>query len=238
MSDVLQMAEIRALIGDAAHANMLLALGDGRALPAGELAYAARLSPQTASGHLARLVGAGLLSVVSQWGRHRYYRLASARVGALLEAALAVAADVPPRTVLGGTDAALRAGRTCYNHLAGRLGVTLADALLAAGHVRLAEDGAGVTPQGLDFFSAFGLDLAQTRRRPFCRTCIDWSERRLHLSGELGVALCGRCLALGWIERQRDSRAVQVTEAGAIGLRSVFGLTLDAPAEDGTLPLA
>jgi DNA-binding transcriptional ArsR family regulator len=152
MSDVLQMAEIRALIGDAAHANMLLALGDGRALPAGELAYAARLSPQTASGHLARLVGAGLLSVVSQWGRHRYYRLASARVGALLEAALAVAADVPPRTVLGGTDAALRARRTCYNHLAGRLGVTLADALLAAGHVRLAEDGAGVTPQGLDFF--------------------------------------------------------------------------------------
>lgn len=163
---------------------------DRRALPAGELAYAVRLSPQTASGHLARLVGAGLLSAVSQ-GRHRY-RLASARVGALLE----------------------------------------------AGHVRLAEDGAGVTPQGLDFFSAFALDLAQTRRRPFCRTCIDWSERRLHLSGELGVALCRRCLALGWIERQRDSRAVQVTEAGAIGLRSVFGLTLDAPAEDGMLPLA
>ena len=238
MSDVLQMAEIGALIGDPARANMLLALGDGRALPAGELAYAARVSPQTASGHLARLAGAGLLSVVSQ-GRHRYYRLASARVGALLEAALAVAADAPPRrTVPGRMDAALRAGRTCYNHLAGRLGVALADALHAAGHVRLAEDGAGVTPQGLDFFAAFGLDLPQTRRRPFCRTCIDWSERRLHLSGELGAALCRHCLALGWIERQRDSRAVKVTEAGATGLRSVFGVTLDAPAEDGMLPSA
>ena len=190
MSDVLQMAEIRALIGDAAHANMLLAPAtDGRCRPGNSpMPYGSARRRQAATG----AAGRGRAAVRGEPGAASYYRLASARVGALLE----------------------------------------------AGHVRLAEDGAGVTPQGLDFFSAFALDLPQTRRRPFCRTCIDWSERRLHLSGELGAALCRRCLALGWIERQRDSRAVQVTEAGATGLRSVFGVTLDAPAEDGMLRLA
>ncbi|HTW26986.1 MAG TPA: helix-turn-helix transcriptional regulator [Acetobacteraceae bacterium] len=226
MSTVLQMAEIGALMGDPARANILLALGDGRALPAGELAYAARVTPQTASGHLARLVAAGLLSVVQQ-GRHRYYRLASERVGTLLESLLAVAAEAPPRRIVASrADAALRAGRTCYNHLAGQLGVALAEALQDSGHVHLAVDASEVTARGLDFFASFGLELPQTRRHPYCRTCIDWSERRLHVAGELGSALCSRLLSLGWITHARDSRAVMVTEAGEIGLRSALGVVL------------
>lgn len=228
MTNVLQVAEVAALVGDPARANMLLALGDGRALPAGELAASAGIAAPTASGHLGRLVQAGLLSVVQQ-GRHRYYRLASARVGTLLEAVMAVAADAPPRrAVASRADSTLRAGRTCYNHLAGRLGVALADALAEQGHVTLTEEGGEVTPKGIGFLEAFGLDMSASRRRPFCKTCIDWSERRLHLSGQVGAGLCRRCVELGWIERQRDGRAVSVTARGRAGLRETFGVELEA----------
>lgn len=231
MPSVLRIAEIASLLGDTARVNIMLALADGRALPAGDLALAARIAPATASGHLGQLVRGGLLGVAQQ-GRHRYYRIASAEVAGLIETVLALAATQeearePPRRVPCRADAALREARTCYNHLAGRLGVALADALAAAGHVTLGIDGGEVTSQGRDFLAEFGLDLGQGKRTAFCRTCIDWSERRLHLAGHVGAGLCARCFDLNWIERRPASRAIAVTPVGRQGFRTVFGFVCD-----------
>jgi DNA-binding transcriptional ArsR family regulator len=163
MSSQAQLAEVAALVGDPARANMLMALSDGRALTATELAYLARITPQTASGHLAKLVDGRLLAVTQQ-GRHRYFRLASPLVGRMLESINAMASlEGPPRHRPRPADDALRRARFCYDHLAGRLGVALADALVARGHVEFGEDGGAVTPEGGEFLARFGLDLAPRR---------------------------------------------------------------------------
>jgi len=232
MSEDPRLAEVAALVGDPARANMLSALADGRALTAGELAYAAGVSPQTASGHLAKLADARLLAVAKQ-GRHRYYRLATPLVGRMLESIMAVAADAPPRyRPAGRFDAALRFARTCYDHFAGQLGVGLADRLCAQGHVVLGEDGGEVSEGGIVFLSRFGLDFDALRRqrRVYCRPCLDWTERRPHLAGAVGAALAARCFDLGWVQRKRDSRALTITERGWDGFNEVFGF--DTP-EDG-----
>jgi DNA-binding transcriptional ArsR family regulator len=228
MRDGVQLAEVAALVGDPARAHILGALMDGRALTAGELAYAASVSPQTASGHLAKLAEGRLLAVARQ-GRHRYYRLASPAVAQMLEGIMAVAADGPPRyRPASKVDAAMRNARTCYDHLAGRLGVGLADALGTRGHVVLGEDGGEITEDGAAFLGRFGIDLEAGRRsrRPFCRACLDWTERRPHLAGTLGAALARRCFELGWIERRREGRALAITRAGERGLKEAFDLTL------------
>ena len=227
MNESVQIAEIAALVGDPARANMLSALMDGRALTAGELAYAAGVSPQTTSGHLAKLTEARLL-VPQKQGRHRYYRLATPSVGRMIEGIMAVAADGPPRhSPPGKFDAALRNARTCYDHFAGRLGVGLADALVERGHVVLADEGGEVTESGVDFLAEFGLDLAaaQQRRRAFCRPCLDWTERRPHIGGAVGAALATRCFDLGWVARRRNSRGLDITPVGRKGLLEVFGLS-------------
>jgi DNA-binding transcriptional ArsR family regulator len=224
MSDISRMASVAALLGDPARANILTALLDGRALTAKELAFAARVTPQTASGHLARLTDACLLAAEKQ-GRHRYFRLASPLVGQMLESVMAVAGPEPRLTSWRGGEA-LRTARTCYDHLAGRLGVALADALSHAGHIALSHDGGEVTEPGHAFLRDFGAEPT-AGRRVFCRPCLDWSERRPHIAGRLGAALADRCLALGWIQRQRDSRAVTITAAGAHGFAETFGITLD-----------
>jgi DNA-binding transcriptional ArsR family regulator len=230
----LEMAEIGALIGDPARANMLMALADGRALTATELSYIARVTPQTTSGHLAKLAAANLLTLARQ-GRRRYYRLASPLVAQMLESIMTVAAlQLPPRRRLPSRiDDEMRTARTCYDHLAGRLGVGLADTLEARGQVVLSEDGGEVTASGMSFLVGFGADLAPIKgsRRPFCRPCLDWSERRWHIAGSVGAALCRRCLELGWIERRDDSRAVVITAAGRRGFAETFGLSLDDRAE-------
>jgi DNA-binding transcriptional ArsR family regulator len=228
MKESVQISEVAALVGDPARANMLSALMDGRALTAGELAYAAGVSPQTTSGHLAKLTEARLL-VPQKQGRHRYYRLATPAVGRMIEGIVAVAVDGPPRhSPPGKFDAALRNARTCYDHFAGRLGVGLADALVARGHVMLGDDGGEVTESGVDFLSGFGIDLAaaRQRKRAFCRPCLDWTERRPHLAGAVGAALASRCFDMRWFERMRDSRALVITPAGRRGLAEVFGLSL------------
>jgi DNA-binding transcriptional ArsR family regulator len=228
MSESVQIAEIAALVGDPARANMLSALMDGRALTAGELAYAAGVSPQTTSGHLAKLTEARLL-VPQKQGRHRYYRLATPAVGRMIEGIMAVAVDGPPRhRPPGKFDAALRNARTCYDHFAGRLGVGLADALIGRGHVVLGDDGGEITGPGVDFLDGFGIDLAaaQQRKRAFCRPCLDWTERRPHLAGAVGAALASRCFDMRWFERMRDSRALVITPSGRRGLAEVFGLSL------------
>jgi len=220
------LAEIGALVGNPARANILTALLDGRALTATELAYAARVSPQTTSGHLGQLTEARLL-VVERQGRHAYYRLASPLVGRMLEGIMAVAANGAPRhqPVWKGGEA-LRTARTCYDHLAGRLGVALADALAARRQIVLGADGGEVTRRGAGFLGEFGIDLAaiETRHRAFCRPCLDWSERRPHLAGAVGAALAARCFELGWIARQRDGRAVTILPAGEQGFAESFGI--------------
>jgi DNA-binding transcriptional ArsR family regulator len=225
MSDITRMASVAALLGDPARAHILVALLDGRALTAKELAFAAHVSPSTTSGHLARLTDAALLAVQKQ-GRHRYFQLASPLVGQMLESVMAVAGPElrPAGNWRGGE--ALRIARTCYDHLAGRLGVGLADALTEAGHVALTPDGGEVTEHGHVFLRDFGAEPV-AGKRVFCRPCLDWSERRPHIAGRLGAALATRCLELGWVERQRDSRAVSITAAGTSGFAKTFGIRLN-----------
>jgi len=231
------LAETAALVGDPARANMLAALMDGRALTASELARTASVTPQTASGHLARLTSAGLLAVERQ-GRHRYHRLASPGVARMLEGIMAVA-EVGPAAdrvrrpvVVGPRDLAMRAARTCYDHLAGRLAVAMADAMVEQGHIELSADGGAVTPNGATFLRSLGVDLhaAEDRAakrgggRVFCRPCLDWSERRPHVAGAVGAALCECCFTLGWVRRIEGTRAVTVTPKGRSGIKQSFGV--------------
>ena len=248
MSAQTHLAQIGALVGDPARANILLALMDARARTAKELAFLARVGAPTASAHLAKLVDGGLLTAVAQ-GRHRYYRLASPNIGRMIEAMLGFAGTIAgssarPLRRAGPADERMRAARTCYDHIAGRLGVAMADAMQGAGHVVL-EDGAGrLTPSGHAFLLRLGVDLDDGRSggRILCRPCLDWSERRFHLAGKVGRALCHHCLRLGWVARTRDSRALAVTPAGAEAFERLFGIdegcSVAAPsAQDAVTPL-
>lgn len=236
MGTEIAFVEIAAAAGDPARARMLQALMDGRALTAGELARAASITPQTASGHLARMVGLGLLRVEKQ-GKHRYHRLAHASVAHMLESLMQVATQVLPAAKpvsVGPREAALRTARTCYDHLAGRLGVALADSLSAAGHIAIGEETADLTPQGLAFLADLGLDAERLALRNgarsgrvLCRPCLDWSERRPHLAGVVGATLCTHAFEAGWIRRVPDSRAVHVTPRGARIFRDRFRLDAD-----------
>lgn len=214
------LAETAALIGDPARAAMLAALLGGKALTAGELAEVAGITPQTASGHLARLTEAGLLRVAKQ-GRHRYHRLASAEVAHLLEHLGQLAA---PRRVTGPRDPAMRLARTCYDHLAGRVAVAIADAMRDRGLIELDAESAAVTADGERFLAGLGVVPAPRKGRLSCRPCLDWSERRPHLAGRLGAALCARCFELGWVRRREGGRTLIVTPAGWLGLRQHLGL--------------
>jgi DNA-binding transcriptional ArsR family regulator len=227
MSEVLDLAAIAALVGDPARANILCALLDGRALTAGELAYAAHVSPQTASGHLGKLAAAQLITSSPQ-GRHRYYYLAGPHVAAMLESIMAVAAIAPPRCRPVRINEDMRTARMCYDHIAGRLGVGLTDALCARNHVEFGDDGGALTAAGETFLRDFGIDVEGARhsRRIFCRPCIDWSERRPHLAGAVGAALAKRLFALGWITRVRDGRALVITPLGRRNLQQTFSVQL------------
>jgi DNA-binding transcriptional ArsR family regulator len=222
----LRMAEIASLAGDPARANMLVRLMDGRALTASELAYASRVTAQTASGHLAKLTAGGLL-IVQKQGRHRYYHLATADVAQMIEQIMTVAGNPAPRMPrIGPAQHALMDARTCYDHIAGKLGVGLADMLIERRYVVLGEDGGEVTEAGRRFLTNVGIDPGVVPgQRPYCRACLDWTERRPHIAGKLGTAMAKQFLARKWIERQRDSRALTVTPAGKRMFREHFGFT-------------
>lgn len=228
MASNARFAAIAALAGDPARAGMLHALMDGRALTASELAHVAGIAPQTASGHLARMTAIGLLTVEKQ-GRHRYHRLATSGVAHMLESIMQVASELAParkRLVVGPRDAALRKARTCYDHLAGQLGVALADALVAAVHAELAGDGGIVTDTGVEFLARIGIDVGRYGRksgRVLCRPCLDWSERRPHLAGMVGATICAHSFDQGWIRRIDGTRAVMITPKGQRVFREEFG---------------
>lgn len=222
-------ASVAALLADRARAAMLTALLDGRPLAAGELARTAGVSAQTASAHLGRLLDGGLVTVVAQ-GRHRYYRLRGSEVALVIEALSRISPPVRARSLRQSRDARrLCEARTCYDHVAGAVGVALFAALVDGGLIEEdGEDAYEVTEKGEERLGALGLDVAELRRvrRRFARGCLDWTERSPHLSGALGAALMGRMIELGWFERGSTRRALVVTDAGHRGLADSFGCVL------------
>ncbi|WP_034089532.1 ArsR/SmtB family transcription factor [Streptacidiphilus albus] len=224
------LAEIAALLADHTRASFCLALLDGRAWTAGELARHAGVSPSTASEHLSRLVAAGLL-VEERQGRHRYVRLADARTATLIEELsghpLAGDAASPPENLRASVRRSAEArARLCYDHLAGDLGVAVADAALERGLVS-DEAGLAVTGTGVDWLAGLGIDVgAMPRSRPALRSCLDWTVRRPHLAGAVGAALCRRSFELGWVQRIGTGRALRVTPDGAGALRELLGVTV------------
>lgn len=224
MRDGPDITQIAALIGDPARANILCALMAGKALTAGELAREAGVAAATASGHLVKLVDARLLTARKQ-GRHRYYALQGDGVAGAIETLTALAGDAGHlRTRTGPRDAALREARVCYDHLAGSLGVRLFESMARRGHLTVDANDVTLTGDGATFVAGLGIDIAPLRahRRPLCRVCLDWSERRSHLAGGLGAALLHRFIAAGWLRREAGSRAVAVTPRGRSALGAAF----------------
>ena len=210
------IASLAAIIGDPARANMLEALMSGMALTAGELAREADVSPSTATAHLARMTEAGLV-LMELSGRHRYFRLAGPEVAGALEDLSVLASRMGRlRARPGPRDEAMRNARVCYDHLAGRMGVRLHDAVVAHGLVIATMDGLGMSAAGRARFGAIGLDVSALERksRPICRACLDWSERRHHLAGSLGAALLQMFLARGWCKCEPASRALVFSADG------------------------
>jgi len=224
MKDGPSIVRIAALIGDHARADVLTALMADRALTATELAGIAGVTKQTISAHLAKLRGAGLISVEHQ-GRHRYFRLADRDVAQLLESLMGVAFRTGAvRLRSSPREPALRKARVCYDHLAGELGVLAFEALLARRVFKSGTDGLALTSAGAAWFAELGIDTgaAAAQRRAFCRPCLDWGERRHHLGGALGTALLERLFELGWARRAKGSRVVSFTPKGEPAFRALF----------------
>lgn len=227
MPEAPDLAHIASLIADHSRAAMLSGLMSGRELPATELARLARVTPQTASAHLGKLCTSGVITS-ARYGRHRYYRLASPHVAAALEALMAIAPVAKVRS-LRESDLLerLRVARTCYDHLAGALGVAITQRMVEAGWLVPMEQEYVVSPVGLEHLGRLGIDIAAVRsqRRAFARQCLDWSERRPHVAGALGAALATSLLDAGWLTRFSNSRALALTEVGREGLRRHFGIS-------------
>jgi DNA-binding transcriptional ArsR family regulator len=218
-----------ALIGDPVRAMILNALLDGRALPAGELAFASGVTPQTASSHLHKLLVGGLLQVERE-GRHRYFRLAGSHVAEALELLAAIGPEPVRKRAPTAEAAAIRNARSCYNHLAGKMGVEVTRRLVNNGLiVTAAEKRFEITKRGAEWFGALGIDVTKLKpaTRGIARQCLDWTEREHHLAGPLGVALLTAFLDRHWVRRERSGRALQITPTGRSELRSRLGVQLD-----------
>lgn len=218
------ISQLAALIGDPARANILTALMSGKALTAGELATEAGITPATASSHLAKLSEAALIWPRKQ-GRHRYYALRDAQVAHTLEALAGLAASKGHlRSRPGPKDEALREARVCYDHLAGARAVQLFDSMAGRDFLQVRMEAITLSGSGEEFMSDMGIDVAALRaaRRPLCRVCLDWSERRSHLSGALGAALLQHILTAGWARRIHDSRGVVFSDAGMGAMAQLF----------------
>ena len=227
MSQQPNIASAAFLIADPARAAMLMSLIDGRARPAGELAFAAGVSAQTASSHLAKLLDGGLLTVEAE-GRHRYYRLAGPDVAVALENLAAIGhVKVACRKPPSQAGQHLRFARCCYDHLAGRLGVAVTRGMQERGFlIAAAGKRFDVTPAGADWFGDIGLDVGilKPSRRGLAWRCLDWTEREHHLAGPLGVQFMGLLCNDGWLRRAKSSRALDVTPKGWVGLKQHLGI--------------
>jgi DNA-binding transcriptional ArsR family regulator len=225
-----QFKSIASLIGEPVRATMLWNLLDGKAFTATELAIQADVSPQSASMHLNKLVQADLLTVESQ-GRHRYYRFSKPEVAYVIEAMINL---LPEDKGKNKSDENLKITsgikycRTCYDHLAGKIGVAITDQLLKQKIIRVTGKEYDITPAGAKWFLTLGIQIAdlQNERRVFARQCLDWSERRHHLAGTLGAALLHQLLTLGWIRKVKDSREVTITAKGQAGLYKMLKLSI------------
>ncbi len=225
------VSTVASLIADPARAAMLSALLDGRALPAGELAYASGVTAQTASSHLSKLLAGGLLALETA-GRHRYYRLAGSHVAQAIECLAAIQAAQPARRkALDAEAQKLRYARACYDHLAGRLGVAVTQGLLERGFLAVAaEKRYDVTPAGVAWFAGVGLDVTALKptRRGLARQCLDWTERTHHLAGPLGVQFMSLLCERRWLRRSKDSRAVRITPRGCTEMKRHLGVDYHA----------
>jgi DNA-binding transcriptional ArsR family regulator len=231
----LALSRIAAAIGEPARVRILSSLLDGHARTSTELAVVAEVSPSTASVHLSRLKEEKLIKVVVQ-GKHRYYSLQGAEVATALEALSVIAENVlagNPRTrFVPSTPNHLRAARTCYDHVAGTLGVALHDRIKALGwlceHPAEPGDAYDLSPKGAQAFAALGVDVAAAKaeRRRFAYACLDWSERRSHLGGAIGAAILEIALKRKWLTQHLDSRALQITSHGKRELQTRFGLAV------------
>ncbi len=221
------IAPIAALIGDPARANMLTALMSGKALTATELAGEAGVTLQTASAHLAKLSQGGLITVRPQ-GRHKYFTIATDQVAETLEALMGLAAGSGHlRTRTGPKDAAMKTARVCYDHLAGDMGIALYDRMIAQGWLQDHPEFPVLTDLGAQSLQDMGLDVAKlyAAKRPICRACLDWSERRSHLAGGLGHAILEMILQNNWAKRPKDSRVIAFSNTG----RAAFDTAFPAP---------
>lgn len=222
-----QIARIAALMSDPTRAAMLLQLMDGRMLTATELARAGNVSAATASRHLAQMVEYGLMCV-EQRGRHRYHRLAGAEVAKVLEGIMQIAGQPPAAraVVVGPRDEAMRMARMCYDHIAGRLGLAIAERLQADELIVFDGEAGHVTERAALALERWGIAPASAppRGRPYCRPCLDWSERKPHLAGGLGAMICAHALDQGWLMRKSGSRALTITASGAQAWRELLGL--------------
>lgn len=224
MKDGPHIARIAALLGDTARADALTALMTDRALTATELADIAGVTKQTMSAHLSKLREASLISVEQQ-GRHRYFRLADADVGELLESLMGVAFRTGAVRLLSSPrEPALRKARVCYDHLAGELGVLAYESMIRDDLLEMSAQGLVPSAAGVRWFENTGIDVqaASRQRRTYCRPCMDWSERRYHLAGSLGAALLSRIGELGWAKRDKASRVVRFTPAGERRFRELI----------------
>jgi DNA-binding transcriptional ArsR family regulator len=222
------IAPVAALFGDPARARMLMALMEGLERPASELAQLAHIAPQTASAHLAKLQEGGLVTV-RQRGRWRYYRLAGAEVASAIEALQNLSRGSPPqKRAQRSSEGGLEFARTCYDHLAGYVAVSLTEALLGHGHLEPHEAAYRVTASGWDALATLEIDAQSVSNgsRVLAKPCLDWTERRPHLGGALGVALTRELLGRKWVIKLPDTRAVHLTPGGLAGLERVFGVRL------------
>ncbi|MGZ0039453.1 ArsR/SmtB family transcription factor [Paenibacillus ottowii] len=228
MSTKSNVAMIASLVSEPSRAAILTALLDGRFHTASELAHMAGIKPQTASFHLAKMTEAQVVTVEKQ-GRHRYYGIQDPEVAQVMESLLSIAPPVPIKSFKQASEnEAIRLARTCYDHIAGHLGVQIMSFFIQKGILSEDQDGLHITQQGEIFFADFQINLKNTRqkRRSFSHKCLDWSERRHHLAGALGKALLDRLFELHWIEHLPTTRAIRITAEGKKGFKEVFEIEI------------
>ncbi|MEB4783978.1 winged helix-turn-helix domain-containing protein [Paenibacillus jamilae] len=228
MSTQSNVAMIASLVSEPSRAAILTALLDGRFHTASELAHMAGIKPQTASFHLAKMTEAQVITVEKQ-GRHRYYGIQDPEVAQVMESLLSIAPPVPIKSFKQASEnEAIRLARTCYDHVAGHLGVQIMSFFMQKGILSEDQDGLHITQQGEIFFADFQINLKNTKqkRRSFSHKCLDWSERRHHLAGALGSALLDRLFELHWVEHLPTTRAIRITAEGKRGFKEVFSIEI------------